>query len=182
MKYSKSNLLMAIGQLLNQYRELKNNLRVFFIGNIDYEEKTEMENTIISFAMQKNFIFKDWVNYKKLLKIQRSADLLLLIKGSKRNTEVVIPGKIFEYIISGRPILALVPDGAARDLIMETNTGICVYPNDVEGIKNAILALYHKWENNQLKIEPNYEAIKKYDRKNLTKKLAAILDETLNKK
>ena len=50
------------------------------------------------------------------------------------------PGKVYEYIAAGRPILAVVPpDGAAAELVRETGAGVVVAPDDVEGIRDALV-------------------------------------------
>ncbi|PKM92338.1 MAG: hypothetical protein CVU81_01005 [Euryarchaeota archaeon HGW-Euryarchaeota-1] len=92
-------------------------------------------------------------------------------------------GKIFEYIRANKPILALVlSDSPPANLIKETDTGIAIEPDDVEGIKKAILYFYNQWKNKNLKINPDWEIIRRYDRKNLTKKLAQIFDESINER
>ncbi|MDZ7795650.1 MAG: hypothetical protein U5N56_00770 [Candidatus Marinimicrobia bacterium] len=56
-----------------------------------------------------------------------SSDILLLMIGSYENSKGVYTGKIFEYIYSGVPILAIAPkDGVASELIKKTRTGIVV--------------------------------------------------------
>ncbi len=75
------------------------------------------------------------------LELQRDSEvLLLLIPEAGGRGKGVLSGKVFEYIAVGRPILALVPpDGAAAELIRQTGTGIVVAPDDVDGIRDALL-------------------------------------------
>ena len=56
-----------------------------------------------------------------------------------------IPSKFYEYISTGRPTLALVPDGATREMIAELKAGIAVDPESVEEIKSAILNFAEQW-------------------------------------
>ncbi len=64
------------------------------------------------------------------LALQRDSDaLLLLIPEAGGRGKGVLSGKVFEYLASGRPILAVVPpDGAAADLIRETGAGVVARP------------------------------------------------------
>ena len=63
--------------------------------------------------------------YREALTAQRSADaLLLLIPNADGRGDVVVSGKVFEYLAAGRPILAAVPPaGVAADLIRRTESG-----------------------------------------------------------
>ena len=49
------------------------------------------------------------------------------------------------------------------------------------GIKNVILDFYNRWKQGTLKTEVNWDVIKKYSRKELTKKLAEIFDDVSEK-
>ena len=69
------------------------------------------------------------------LALQRSADAVVLIT-SRHASEAT--GKLFEYLASGRPILALADGNEAARIVTETNTGITVPPDDVDAIAAAL--------------------------------------------
>ena len=77
------------------------------------------------------------------LALQRDSEaLLLLIPDAGGRGKGVLSGKVFEYIASGRPILAAVPpDGAAADLIRETGAGVVAPPDDVDALREALVEL-----------------------------------------
>ncbi len=81
------------------------------------------------------------------LRLQRDSEaLLLLIPNAEGRGRGVLSGKVFEYLAAGRPILAVVPpDGAAAELIRETNAGVVVAPDDVEGIGSALRELSERF-------------------------------------
>jgi hypothetical protein len=63
----------------------------------------------------------------------------------------VLSGKVFEYLAAERPILAVVPeDGAAADLIRETDAGVVAGPDDVDAIRDALVALHTRWRDGTL--------------------------------
>jgi glycosyltransferase involved in cell wall biosynthesis len=69
------------------------------------------------------------------LGLQRSADALVLLT-SQNSSEAT--GKLFEYLFSGRPIIALAENNEAARIVRETNTGITVPPDDVDAIAAAL--------------------------------------------
>jgi glycosyltransferase involved in cell wall biosynthesis len=65
------------------------------------------------------------VAHDESLVIQASADVLLLLMYNAPGEEGVLPGKLFEYMGAGRPILAVgAPSGAVSDLITSRRLGL----------------------------------------------------------
>jgi glycosyltransferase involved in cell wall biosynthesis len=94
-----------------------------------------------------------YVPRRRALELQRDseANLLLLPEAAGRG-KVVPSGKIFEYLAAERPVLAAVPiEGAAARLVRETGAGVVVGPEDVEGIREALLGLHARWRAGQLR-------------------------------
>ena len=105
--------------------------------------------------------------------------LFLIVKsrkgcGSSRGN---ISGKLYEYLGTGKPILALTEDGPIRDLIKKSGCGILVDHNDTQKIKKEILNCYNRFKEGRLKAEPNRDFIAQFERKRLTHQLATIFDE-----
>jgi glycosyltransferase involved in cell wall biosynthesis len=67
--------------------------------------------------------------------LQRRGDALLLITSHHKS---IAHGKLFEYLASGRPILALAGDNEPARIVRETQTGEVVDPEDVEAIMRAL--------------------------------------------
>jgi glycosyltransferase involved in cell wall biosynthesis len=94
----------------------------------------------------------DYVPRRRSLELQRESDaLLLLIPEAGGRGRGVLSGKVFEYIAAERPILAVVPpDGAAARLIGETGVGVVAAPEDVDGIRAALVDLHRRWRDGGL--------------------------------
>ena len=86
------------------------------------------------------------------LRLQRDSEaLLLLVPDAGGRGKGVLSGKVYEYIAAGRPILAVVPpDGAAAALVRETGSGVVVAPDDVNGIKEALVGMHARFVNGGL--------------------------------
>ncbi len=66
-----------------------------------------------------------------------AANCLLLLQPG---TTVSIPGKLYEYLALGRPILALAEEGETSDLVRASGLGVAVAANDERAILGAIVA------------------------------------------
>ena len=84
--------------------------------------------------------------------MQRDSEaLLLLVPDAGGRGKGVLSGKVYEYLAAGRPILAVVPpDGAAAALVRETGAGVVAAPDDVDGIRDALLELHRRYANGGL--------------------------------
>ena len=93
---------------------------------------------------------------RRALAYQRDSEaLLLLLPEAGDRGAPVLPGKIFEYLAAERPILAAVPPaGVAANLIREAGAGVVVAPEDVSGIREALIGLEARWRAGRLNGAP----------------------------
>jgi len=103
--------------------------------------------------------------------------LLLLIPEAAGRGRGVLSGKVFEYIAAERPILAVVPpDGAAARLLRDTGAGEVVAPEDVDGIRAALVDLHARWRDGRLDAPPlSDEWREKLSRASRVEELADLL-------
>jgi len=122
----------------------------------------------------------DYLPRADALRIQRDSEaLLLLIPDAGGRGKGVLSGKVFEYLAAERPILALVPpDGAAAELIRETGAGVVVAPEDVDGIREALVTMHERFVNGGL---PSVELAKRDEerlsRRARVEEMAALVEE-----
>ena len=122
----------------------------------------------------------DYLPRAESLRLQRDSEaLLLLVPDAGGRGKGVLSGKVFEYIAAARPILAVVPpDGAAAQLIRETGSGVVVGPDDVDGIRAALVELHSRFANGGL---PSVELAKRDEdrlsRRARVEEMAALVEE-----
>lgn len=134
----------------------------------------EVLNSIKSYGLNAYLDLAGYVSHEQALRLQRSSQVLLLIEIDSRETEVIIPGKLFEYMAAERPILAIGPkDWDVQNIIEETKTGYIFGYSDKDKIKRAIRELYKKYQQGSLKTESI--GLERYSRRYLTEKLASLL-------
>ncbi len=90
------------------------------------------------------------------LALQHRADALVLITAPDLVWE--LPGKLFEYIGSGRPVLALADGNEAARVVRETGVGWTVPPLDVPAIAHALERIVA----GELRAEPNSAMVGRY--------------------
>jgi glycosyltransferase involved in cell wall biosynthesis len=172
------HFLFALQKLVQEKPHLKEKIEVKFIGNYGKEapaivDKLELNNIVQFFG---------YMPHEKCLDLMVNSHILLLIVASEGNkTAGIVTGKLFEYLVSGRPVLALAAkEGIVANIIQSANAGVVVSSN-VEAIKDAILDFYEQWATGKLSSTTDMSSIEKYNRKVLTHKLAQIF-EKLSKK
>lgn len=164
------SFLQAISESVNIEPELKHNLKIWLIGYI----KTEYENEINKMNLSSIVKCFGMLPHDQCVEKLFASSVFLLIPS--KGIDTAIPGKVYEYMYIGKPILCLAEDGAAKDFISSNKLGIVKHQDDVEGIRNAILDFYSKYKSGQLEIPQNEELKKRYSRRNLTLSLCQILD------
>jgi len=169
------HFLYAIKDLIEEGKIKIDKIQLDFFGLTRQSGFLKFEDTLLKKIIKRH----SYVSHKEIINYIMTANLLLLILGSKRGS-YTIPGKTFEYIASGRPILALVPKKSdVANLVLKTKTGVIVDPENVEEIKRAILYYYKKWEGDRLNVEPDWGEIYKYEAKVGAKKLSRIFEKVL---
>ena len=164
--------LKALRFLIDEKKEMEQKIRVKFIGSLG-----EYKNLISAYKLEKVVELTGVVYESEVSKEVAIADILLLIDAPDQEQSVFLPGKVAEYIRSGKPILGITPlAGASADTIESTKTGVVVLPEDGEGIKRNLMRYYDLWSNSNLRINPNWNEIEKYSAKNYAKKFSGILD------
>lgn len=119
-------------------------------------------------------VFKGYVSHIEAIQIQRSSQVLLLIEIDSKGTKCIIPGKLFEYMVSQRPIIAMGPtDADISKIIKETNSGVFFEYHEHEKIKTQLLEYFNLFQKNKLK--SHVIGVEKYSRRNLTQIMTGIV-------
>ena len=116
------------------------------------------------------------VSHDEALSLMRSADILYLSHVDAER-QWVVPGKLYEYLASGSPVLALThPDKETAKIIAKVGGGVALSPDDPGTLYRA---LEEACRTRKLAVpERNPEALAGFERRQLTGKLAAVLEES----
>ena len=115
-----------------------------------------------------------YISHEEALQEQRCSQVLLLIEIDSEETKCIIPGKLFEYMVSERPILAIGPnDTDFEKILKETNSGVFFTYQEKENLKGYIFKCFTLYQENNLKSYP--VGLQKYSRKSLTENLTTLI-------
>ena len=120
-----------------------------------------------------------FVSHEDSTAMIEAADLLFLpMHNLPQNVRAtVVPGKTYEYMASGRQILAAVPEGDARDLLAAAGTALLCRPSDVGGLADAIVQAYERRESGEAVVSPPPELLRRYEYRSLARELSHVFDE-----
>lgn len=106
---------------------------------------------------------------------QRKASLLILPLRKEPEYKAVLPGKLFEYIASQRPVLGIgQPDGAMSIILNKTKNGLVLDWKDKKSIARFIDYCWDRHLKGELIVEDG--DISQFTRRNLTHKMAEIFE------
>ena len=163
-------LWKALRELTKENAEFRKHFELKLIGATSQEVLDAIEEFKLS-AFVNNL---GYVSHQEAVEQQRKSQVLLLIEIDSEDTKSIIPGKLFEYMVSERPILAIGPKDADFSVILQqTNTGTFALYDEKDKVKETILKYFNLYLEQNLKVYP--VGLQQYSRKNLTKELAALL-------
>lgn len=166
-------LWKALADLSQENQSFKEDFKLNFYGSL----ADDVKQTIIASDLSNNLIVHGYVSHQESLDAINSANILVLTNFDNIASKGIIPGKLFEYMATGNPILAIGPaDADVEKILNKTKAGDYFDHQQVEEIKSFILSIYNQWlRNPSQKFETYEDEVQQFNRKNLTKKLVEVV-------
>lgn len=161
----------VLSELVSENENFASRFQLNLIGKVSQE----ILDSISKFNLSNYCNLVGYVSHNEAIIFQKKSQILLLIEINSPETKSIIPGKLFEYMVSERPIIAIGPkDSDFAEIITTTNTGVFFTYDEKERLKKTILANFELYLENKLQVFP--VGLQQYSRKNLTEKLVKILN------
>jgi glycosyltransferase involved in cell wall biosynthesis len=168
-------LFEALHQVLARRPEARRRIRVRLAGPFD----TDYEDRAVALGLKGIVEFTGSLPHGETRALQRVADLLLLWK--PRGFRTMVPGKIYEYLDAGRPLLALLEEGDEAEQLVRRAGGTCLPSGDREGLATEIERRYLVWKEGagrETQGSPGRPGwLEEHTRSGLSARLARLLDE-----
>ena len=163
--------MQALELLCRQDPRFAKDVQVEFIGAVHPAFRQFVSD---SDFLNRVSVFSDNIPHQELMKMYGSSSMLLLILTGYKDAEGYMPGKLFEYIATGLPVLGVGPVyGDAAALLKETQAGEMVDSYDSARIKKSLLNHYSAWVSGTV-AEKKHDG-RKYSRKAITGELTKLL-------
>lgn len=164
------NLWKALDNLVKTNSDFAENFNLKFVGRIDNKILEVIEKSSLKDHIQN----LGYVSHDKAVDEMAKSSLLLITNFPNDSSKGIIPGKIFEYLATGKQIISFGPNEAdVAKILDETKAGKYFGYNDSKKIEDFILEKFELWKNGNL-LE-NTQNIEQFSRKNLTKQLVEFL-------
>ncbi|MBI3466796.1 MAG: glycosyltransferase, partial [Planctomycetes bacterium] len=113
------------------------------------------------------------------LQAEASALFLCVAHSTSGDYNDCVPQKTYEYLATGRPILAAVPDGDARAFLHRAGNGLVCHTTDVRALADAIGKLCEMADGDRPEPAPDWQFIAQFRASHLTHRLVRVFHAVL---
>jgi len=170
----------AIKELIDENKIDPNLINIHLVGIIEeFNDGCAIGDYMNKYQIAEQIKMTGFISREDAFAYTFEADVLLLVIGITSEKYLLtygLSGKIYDYVLTGRPIIALAQEGGATfELLKKHNIAIIANPSNIHDIKGKILKLYNLWKEREL--QSNYEpaSLKSHDMRNLTRILSNLL-------
>lgn len=163
-------LWQALAELVRDTPGFADDFELHLVGTVSQE----VIDMIKMYDLDRHCFLHGYVAHDKAVALQQKSQVLLIIEINSQDTKCIIPGKLFEYMVSGRPVLGIGPAGSDfAAIIRDTEIGVFADYSEKEVIKSTLLAWYQQYLHGALTVSPKH--VDRYSRRNLTAELATLI-------
>lgn len=145
-----------------------------FVGKVSEQVQQQVQSDP---WLQNHIHFAGYVSHQEVFDFYAKADALVLILTETKNAKGNIPGKLFEYLATGLPVLALGdPLGDSSEILSQVGAGAVLGHGDLKGMQTKLRELYNSAGTQQM-LGP----LEAYSRKTGSKQVAELLDRVVGK-
>lgn len=163
--------LRAVSEILNEKPELRDQIEWWFQGGLSEPVKDQINKLRLTDVVND----LGYLEHNEAVKNLNTADVLWLMVGHLNQADKVTVGKMFEYFGTGKPILALAPEGETLKLLKQYGAFYRAHPGSLSEIKQVLKGVIDDHISNRLP-KPDQNFISRYNRKNITRELASIFN------
>ena len=167
-------LLEAMDLLITRGKIPAKGIELVLVGDVSREDAGLINSSPVS----KSVKLLGYRSHAESVNCVESADVLFLPLHTPTDggPALVVPGKAYEYLGSGRPILAMGPPGDMANYVQSTGSGVVIAGDDVAGAADALERFYQAKSKGARLFEQDRAAVAQFERRALTAHLAEELD------
>ena len=151
--------------------EFRKHLKIKLIGKTD----EQILKAIRDAGLEANLMNMGYLEHARAIDEQRKASLLILPLRKEPEYKAVLPGKLFEYLASWRPVMGIgQTDGAMSMILQDAKAGIVLDWDDKDSMRRYIDECWEKHIKGELKATEG--EISRFSRINLTRRMAQLFE------
>ena len=165
----------VLSEKCSKDENFRKHLKIKLVGKTDIQIIKSLEDA----GLKANLIDMGYQPHSIAVEEQRTASLLILPLRKEPEYKAVLPGKLFEYLASWRPVLGIgQPDGAMSMILNTTKTGVVLDWNDKTSIGRFIDLCWSNHLKGNLTVED--ADISQFTRRNLTRRMAELFENIID--
>ena len=146
-------------------------LRIRLVGRVDEAARASLRRYGLGDVVREDGV----VSHAEAVRAMRRAGLLFLSIEPVANAAGILTGKLYEYLASGRPVLALgPPDGDAARLLRRVGAGSVVAWGDAEAVEGRLAEALGAWRRGEALAGASPEALRAVSRPAQAETLAEL--------
>lgn len=161
-KRSPAAALQALAELITSGQAAHDSVEFVFLGSAS--EDLDLPGMVARLNLKSCVRIIPSVPKQEAIELMRQADLLLLIQPQ---APLQIPSKLFDYLTVGKPVLALLDEGATADLVRRSRIGLIAAPDNVEQIQRLLLRLIER----DFMTKPDWDYLSSFSGESLSRQL-----------
>ena len=171
-------LFAACRKLIDEGKIHPEAIQFIFAGAATPEDLTLAQKYQIEPLVQ----FRGYLSHGQSVALLNESDVLFLPlhELNEPGDPLIVPGKTYEYLAARKPILACVPQGDARDILIQSGLSFVCGPSNITQIAETLLCLLEQHNSGKgISVSPNDVFIERYERFQLTSNLADVFESVM---
>lgn len=169
-------LWKVLSDLCREDARFADQLRIRLVGKND----TMILDSIHAAGLERNLVDLGYRDHTVAVREQMGSTMLILPLRKEPEYRATLPGKLFEYLGSQRPVLGIgQTDGAMARILADTGAGETFEWDDEAGIRTYMLKRWEKFLAGDDDSVPDNN-IEQYSRKATARKMAALLESLID--
>jgi glycosyltransferase involved in cell wall biosynthesis len=169
-------ILKALEKWIICNQKERNSVRLSLIGKLTDNDRMLVRNSSVSDMVD----LVGFQTHQETVNRMLQASLLFLpmhnLSSGIRAT--IVPGKTYEYMATGKPIMAALPQGDAMDFVRNSGVGSFCKPDAVDGMVHIIDKQYSNWKLGKVSTNWNRDFVYQFERRKLTELLSKEFDSS----
>lgn len=174
---SETSVPINLMRVLSKFPETE--IRIEFIGTTH----PDVQKYAAELELGDRIHFRSYVSHGEATELMQKADLNLVVVQQSEDSRILIPGKLYDYLKAGKPVMVIgPPDGDTASIVRQCRTGQTFDYTDETGPEQWLKTLVHAGRSgtqsgsqDHLPFAPDTREISRYSRPALTRQYAALI-------